>query len=86
MRSLDAIGLPKTVAGVIAGIMDSGQFLQSTNFKDDILIRPSERNPHVPDNIYLLCGDATLDSIAAALHENARRTVGVPPFGRCTPR
>merc|ERR1719181_1951835 len=42
MRSLDSTGLPKTVAGVIAGIMDNGMFLQSTSFKDDILIRPSE--------------------------------------------
>jgi cellulose biosynthesis protein BcsQ len=67
---LDMSNLPKTVAGVVAGSQQLNWAAQ-TNFKDTFLIQASVTNPNVPTNIYLLCGDAQLDTLAPALSRSA---------------
>lgn len=70
-KALTIDNLPKTVAGAMVGVTNNDSFLSSTNIKETFLMRAADTNPNVPDNIYLLCGDACLDTLANGLLERS---------------
>lgn len=65
IESLSGATPPRTIAGYIADRIVSPYI--DTHSGANYLIRPHDRNPYIPDNLYLVCGDEELEMQAASI-------------------
>lgn len=68
---------PKSVVGYLSTLISNGRGAPLPP-PDDFLIRVHDYNKHIPENIFLLCGDGNLEPMAPAINDAAEAKVLTP--------
>jgi cellulose biosynthesis protein BcsQ len=72
--------IPKTVSGYLDLSMSLG--LPNNVDPRTFLINVSKFNPQLPRNLYLLCGDASIELVARSLEQKRDQHASLSPFGQ----